>query len=114
MPLCSLNLGHRSTPRNRSVLALRNVLRRLDVRTFGRYSCLTMKRATIYIEEDLHKALKIKAFQADQSISDLVNDAVRVALDEDLEDLTDAAARKHEQPIAYEAFLQELKSRGQI
>ena len=73
-----------------------------------------MKRATIYIEEDLHKALKIKAFQADQSISDLVNDAVRVALNEELEDITDAAARKHEKPIAYETFLQELKNRGQI
>ena len=73
-----------------------------------------MKRATIYIEEDLHKALKMKALQADQSISDLVNDAVRVALEEDLEDLSDAAERKTEKPISYEAFLQELKSRGQI
>ena len=73
-----------------------------------------MKRATIYIEEDLHKALKMKALQVDQSISDLVNDAVRVALEEDLEDLSDAAERKTEKPISYEAFLQELKSRGQI
>lgn len=73
-----------------------------------------MKRATIYLEEDLHKALKIKAFEADQSVSDLVNDAVRVALEEDLEDLTDIEARRQEKPVSYEVFLKELKHRGQI
>ncbi len=73
-----------------------------------------MKRSTVYLEEDLHKALKIKAFNSDQSISELVNQALRVALSEDLQDLNDAAARVNEKPIAYETFLQELKNRGQI
>ena len=73
-----------------------------------------MKRATIYLEDGLHKALKIKAFEADQSVSDLVNDAVRTALEEDLEDLSDIEARRHEKTISYEAFLKELKNRGQI
>jgi hypothetical protein len=73
-----------------------------------------MRRATIYLDEQLHKALKIKAFEGDQSISDLVNDAVRSALDEDLEDLTEIEARKKEKPVTYASFLKELKSRGQI
>jgi hypothetical protein len=73
-----------------------------------------MKRATIYLDEGLHKALKLKAFEADESISNLVNDAVRGALEEDLEDLTAIEGRKREKPISYASFLNELKSRGQI
>jgi len=73
-----------------------------------------MKRATIYLEDDLHKALKFKAFEANESVSNLVNDAVRVALEEDLEDLADIDARKKEKPMSYASFLKELKRRGQI
>jgi hypothetical protein len=73
-----------------------------------------MKRATIYLQEDLHKALRIKAFEADKSVSELVNDAVRVALEEDVEDLTDLEARRREKPVSYHDFLKELKNRGQI
>jgi hypothetical protein len=73
-----------------------------------------MKRATIYLDEGLHKALKLKAFEADESISNLVNDAVRGALEEDLEDLTAIEGRKKEKLISYASFLNELKSRGQI
>ena len=43
-----------------------------------------MKRATVYFEEDLHKALKIKAAEASSSVSDLVNQAIRDSLAEDL------------------------------
>jgi len=73
-----------------------------------------MKRATIYLQEDLHKALRIKAFEADRSVSELVNDAVRVALEEDMEDLTDLEARRREKAVSYHDFLKELKHRGQI
>jgi len=73
-----------------------------------------MKRATVYFDPDIHKALRRKALEADQSISCLVNEAVRTALDEDLEDLTDIQLRKREKTISYETFLKELKSRGQI
>ena len=73
-----------------------------------------MKRATVYFDEDIHKALRIKALEAEQSISCLVNEAVRTSLDEDLEDLTDIELRKREKTVSYETFLKELKSRGQI
>ena len=73
-----------------------------------------MKRATIYLEEDLHHALKLKSVEADQSISHLVNDAIRITLSEDLSDLSDVEQRQQEKTVSYEDFLQELKSRGQI
>jgi hypothetical protein len=74
----------------------------------------TLKRATIYIQDELHRALKLKAFEAEKSISFLVNDAVRGALDEDLEDLTTIEQRRKEKPISYPSYLRELKKRGQI
>jgi predicted HicB family RNase H-like nuclease len=73
-----------------------------------------MKRATIYLEEELHRALKLKSLEADQSISHLVNDAIRTTLAEDLEDLSDVEERQREKTLSYEDFLKELKSRGQI
>jgi hypothetical protein len=73
-----------------------------------------MKRATVYFEEDLHKALKMKAIETDSTLSDIVNQAVRYTLEEDLDDLEAIKARKEEGEISYEAFLKELKSRGQI
>jgi hypothetical protein len=73
-----------------------------------------MKRATVYLEEDLHKALKLKSMESDSSISEIVNNAVRDTLDEDLGDLLEIKKRKNEGTISYESFLKKLKSRGQI
>ena len=73
-----------------------------------------MKRATVYLDEDLHKALELKAIESESSLSDIVNQAVRYTLEEDLDDLIDIEARKKEGPMPYETFLKELKSRGQI
>jgi metal-responsive CopG/Arc/MetJ family transcriptional regulator len=73
-----------------------------------------MKRATVYFDEDLHQALKLKALKADRSISDLVNDAVRGSLEEDRLDLEAIRNRSGEKTVSYESFLKELKSRGQI
>jgi len=41
------------------------------------------KRATIYLESNLHKALRLKAVETSRSVSELVNEAVRVSLSED-------------------------------
>ena len=73
-----------------------------------------MKRATVYLDEDLHKALKLKAIESDSSLSEIVNQAVRYTLEEDLDDLIDIKTRKKEGTISYEIFLKELKSRGQL
>lgn len=73
-----------------------------------------MKRATVYFDEELHKALKIKAEETESSLSEIVNLAVRYRLEEDLADLNDIKVRESEGTISYETFLKELKGRGQI
>ena len=73
-----------------------------------------MKRAVVYFDEELHKALKMKAEETESSLSEIVNLAVRSRLEEDIADLNDIEVRKSEGTISYETFLKELKERGQI
>lgn len=72
----------------------------------------TAKRATVYLKSDLHKALKLKAAETDRSVSDLVNDAVRLSLLEDAEDLAAFEERVKEPNLAFEAVLKDLRRRG--
>lgn len=72
------------------------------------------KRATIYFESDVHKALRLRAAASDRSISDMVNDAVRAALAEDAADLEAFSERRTEKSISFETFVAGLKRRGQI
>ena len=45
------------------------------------------KRATVYFDPELHRALRLKAVETERSISELVNEAVKLTLAEDAEDL---------------------------
>jgi hypothetical protein len=72
------------------------------------------KRATIYFDEQLHRALRLKAAETDSSISDLVNEAVRQALAEDLEDLSAFADRVKEPSVSFEATIKKLKRDGKL
>ena len=72
------------------------------------------KRATIYFDHDLHKALKLKAVETSRSITDLVNEAVREALSEDAEDLAAFDKRKNEPLISYEQMIKKLRENGSI
>jgi plasmid stability protein len=72
------------------------------------------RRATVYLEPELHTALKVKAAHTQRSMSDLVNEAVREALREDQEDLKAFAERAAEPVMAYEALLDDLKARGKL
>ena len=74
----------------------------------------TQKRATVYFESDVHRALRLKAAALERSISNMVNDAVKAALAEDVEDLTAFSARKNDKSLSFETFVQGLKRRGQI
>lgn len=71
-------------------------------------------RSTIYFERDLHRALRLKAAHTRRSISDLVNEAVRRALQEDQEDLAAFEERVNEPLITYEELLKDLKKHGKI
>ena len=72
------------------------------------------KRATVYFDPDIHRALRLRAVSSDRSISDMVNDAVKVALAEDAEDLAAFDERKREPNLDFEQFVKSLKRRGKL
>lgn len=72
------------------------------------------KRATVYFEPEIHRALRLKAAAIDRSISDMVNDAVKLALAEDAEDLAAFEDRAHEKSIDFETVVRSLRRRGKI
>jgi hypothetical protein len=73
-----------------------------------------VKRATIYLDPDLHKVLRLKAVETSRSVSNLVNDAVREALAEDAEDLAAFEERVGEPLISYDQMVKRLKKDGRI
>ena len=74
----------------------------------------TAKRATVYFEETVHRALRLKAAETDQSISDLVNTAVRNTLAEDADDLASFRERASEPTLAFEDLLRDMRRRGKL
>ena len=74
----------------------------------------TPKRATIYFDPGLHEALRLKAAETEQSLSELVNAAVRQALIEDGEDLAAFDERAKEPNLSFAAALTDLKRRGKL
>lgn len=72
------------------------------------------KRATVYFDPGLHKALRVKAAQTDRSLSELVNAAIRQSLAEDAEDLAAFDDRAREPSLAFEEVLKDLKRRGKL
>lgn len=74
----------------------------------------TARRATVYLDADLHRALRVKAAETDKSISDLVNAAVRLNLAEDAEDLAAYRTRAKEPNLDLERILSDLRRRGKL
>ena len=70
------------------------------------------RTSTIYFEAAIHRALRVKAANTHQSVSEVVNEAVRLALREDAEDLSAFEERAEEPTLNYEALLKDLKSHG--
>ena len=73
-----------------------------------------MKRSTVYFDSRIHRGLRLKAAETDRSISDLVNDAVKMSLAEDAEDLAAFKVRAREPNLAFEDFLKDLRKRGKL
>lgn len=71
-------------------------------------------RATVYLENPLHQALRLKAASTHRSMSQIVNEALRAALREDEEDLAAFADRANEPTLNYEQFLARLKADGTL
>ena len=72
------------------------------------------KRATVYFDSDLHRALRLKAAETDRSLSDLVNEAVQLSLADDAEDLAALKQRSREPNLPFEDVVKDLKRRGKI
>ena len=68
-----------------------------------------MPKITLNLEDTILKALKLKATETNQSMSELVNDALKASLQEDLEDIKSWEERKGEDTYDYEEFVELLK-----
>ena len=71
-------------------------------------------RSTVYLDPELHRALRLKSAHGRRSMSDIVNDALRQALREDQEDFAAVKSRSKEKPLGYEDFLAKLKADGTL
>ncbi len=72
------------------------------------------KRATVYFDPIIHKALKLKSIETSKSISELVNTAVKDALAEDAEDISAFEERANEPLISFSEMVKRLKKDGRI
>ena len=74
----------------------------------------TPKRATVYFDADVHRALRLRAAASDRSVSEMVNDAVKAILAEDADDLAAFSDRKADKSVSFDTFVQGMKRRGRI
>lgn len=72
------------------------------------------KRSTVYFDPAIHQALRLKAATNHSSLSELVDEAVRLLMREDQEDLAVINERAKESEMSYEAMLEVLKQDGKI
>lgn len=72
------------------------------------------KRATVYFDPEIHRALRLKAAATDRTVSELVNEAVQLALGEDAEDLEVFAQRRREPSLSFDEVVKDLRRRGRI
>lgn len=72
------------------------------------------KRATVYFDPELHRALRIKAAETDRTLSELVNEAVKLTLAEDAADLAAFEDRGSEPNLPFESVVRDLKRRGKV
>jgi hypothetical protein len=74
----------------------------------------SLRRATVYFNPRVHRALRLKAAETDQSVSDLVNEAVTLSLQEDAEDLAAFDERDGEPSIRFLDAVRDMKRCGKI
>lgn len=72
------------------------------------------KRATVYFDPEIHQALRLKAATAERSVSELVNEAVRLTLREDVEDLEAFEERYGDPTSSFDDVVKDLRRRGRI
>ena len=73
-----------------------------------------LKRSTVYLDPQIHKALKVKSAHSSKTISELVNEAIKRSLAEDYEDLLAFEERMNEPDLDFESVLKDLHSSGKL
>ncbi len=66
------------------------------------------------MDPQIHRALKVKSAHSSKTISELVNEAIKLSLAEDYEDLKAFEERKDEPSLDFESVLKELHSSGSL
>ena len=69
-------------------------------------------RTTITLNDKIYKALRIRAAESGESVSSVIEDAVKEQVLEDLEDLQTVKERENESAIDFHSFVKELKADG--
>ena len=73
------------------------------------------RKATFYVDTGLHKALRMRAAEIDQSPSELLNDVLHEHLQDYLDDLEDVTAvRKRKNEKGKGVTLEQLKKKLKI
>ena len=72
------------------------------------------KRSTVYFEPEIHRTLRLKAACSDISISELIDETVRLMMRVDQEDLAVFDQHENEKDISYEDLLRDLRKYGKI
>jgi len=72
------------------------------------------KRATVYFDPKLLKAIQLKAVETESSVSAIVSEAIKTYLSEDAEDLAAFRERAKESGVSFEEVLKKLKRDGKI
>jgi len=72
------------------------------------------KRATVYLDSQIHRALRLKSAETEKSVSELVNDAVRMSLSEDADDLAVFEARLGERNLRFGEVVKDMRKRGKL
>ena len=72
------------------------------------------KRATVYFDPEIHHALRLKSAATERSISDVVNEAVKLSLAEDADDLAAFDSRAREPALDFDKVVKALRRRGKI
>ena len=73
-----------------------------------------MSKDTVFLDDDVQRALRMKSAETNESMSQKINDAVHVVMAEDLEDISGWNERRNGQPVGCEEFLWQLRADGTI
>jgi hypothetical protein len=72
------------------------------------------KPTTVYLDPKIARAIKIKAAMTARSVSQLVNDAIRLQLQQDEDDLRYVRKHRGDRGRPLEEFLAEMKKNGDL